>query len=182
MEVTELLRRAHEGDPDALRTLIPIVYEELKRLASSQLRREHSDHSVQTTVLVHEAFLRIARSRLPDCENRSHFFGIAARVMRQVLVDLARARQAGKRGPGHEFSLAEIPDFGSPEDAAFLALNDALERLSIESPLKSRLIELRFFCGLTAEETAETVSLPLHVVRKEMRLARAWLVHELAGA
>lgn len=179
MEVTELLRRAHKGDQDALRTVVPIVYEELKRLARSHLRRERAEHSVQTTVLVHEAFIRIARSRLPECEDRSHFFGIAARVMRQVLVDMARERQANKRGAGHEFSLAEIPDFGLPQDSAFLALNDALERLSTESPLKSRLIELRFFCGLTAEEVAETVSLPVHVVRKEMRLARAWLVNAL---
>lgn len=179
MEITELLRRAHDGDADALKTVIPLVYDELKHLASSHLRRERFPGSVQTTVLVHEAFLRLAGSQLPECENRSHFFGIAARVMRQVLVDMARSRRATKRGPGLEFSLAELPDLGAPKDAAFLALDDALNRLAVESPLKGQLIELRFFAGLTAEESAEAMSLPVYTVRRELRLAKAWLHREL---
>jgi RNA polymerase sigma-70 factor (ECF subfamily) len=113
MEITDLLRRAHDGDSDALQAVIPLVDNELKRLASSHLRREHSSESLQTTVLVHEAFLRLAGSRLPDCENRSHFFGIAAHMMRQVLVDTARTRQAAKRGPGLEYPLDELPELRS---------------------------------------------------------------------
>jgi RNA polymerase sigma factor (TIGR02999 family) len=179
MEITELLRQAHEGDSDALRAVTPLVYDELKRLASRHLRREHPSNAMQTTALVHEAFLRLANSQLPVCENRSHFFGIAARVMRQVLVDLARARQAEKRGPGQELPLADLPDLGAPDDKAFLAFNEALDRLAGESALQSRLVELRFFCGLSAEEVAETTALPVHVVRRELRLAKAWLIHEL---
>ncbi len=180
MEITDLLRRAHDGDDDALKAVIPLVYDELKRLASSHLRRERSPGSVQTTVLVHEAFLRLAGSRLPACENRSHFFGIAARVMRQVLVDMARARRATKRGPGLELPLADLPDLGAPKDDAFLALDDALNRLAAESPVKGQVIDLRFFAGLTAEESAEALSLPVHTVRRELRLAKAWLHRELA--
>jgi RNA polymerase sigma-70 factor (ECF subfamily) len=180
MEITDLLHRAHDGDADAFQALIPLIYSELKNLASSHLRRERSAGVVQTTVLVHEAFLRLAGSRLPDCENRSHFFGVAARVMRQVLVDMARTRQAAKRGPGLEYPLADLPDVGAPQDDVFLALDDALDRLAAESPLKGRLIELRFFAGLTAEESAEALSLPVHTVRRELRLAKAWLHNELA--
>lgn len=180
MEITDLLRRAHGGDAEALRTVIPLVYDELKRLASSHLRREHSPESLETTVLVHEAFLRLAGSRMPDCENRSHFFGIAARVMRQVLVDIARSRRAAKRGPGLEAPLADLPDLGPQQDDMFLALDEALNRLAIESPLKGQIIELYFFAGLTAEESGETLSLPVHTVRRELRLAKAWLHNELA--
>ena len=180
MEITDLLRRAHNGDGDALRTVIPLVYDELKRLASSHLRREYSPESLQTTVLVHEAFLRLAGSRLPDCENRSHFFGIAARVMRQVLVDMARSRHSAKRGSGVEFPLADSPDPDARQDEMFLALHEALTRLAAESPLKGQLIELYFFAGLTAEESGEVVKLPVHTVRRELRLAKAWLHHELA--
>jgi RNA polymerase sigma factor (TIGR02999 family) len=179
MEITELLRRAHQGDPDSLKAVIPLVYDELKSLASSQLRRERYPRAIETTVLVHEAFLRIAGSRLPECADRSHFFGIAARVMRQVLVDLARARQTKKRDAEMEVPLTQLPEIGMTEDRAFLALDDALTRLSLESPIKGRLIELHFFCGLTAEESSETVSLPVHTVRKELRLAKAWLYNEL---
>jgi RNA polymerase sigma-70 factor, ECF subfamily len=180
MEITDLLHRAHNGDDGALKAVIPLVYDELKRLASSHLRRERFPGAVHTTVLVHEAFLRLSGSPLPECENRSHFFGIAARVMRQVLVDMARARRATKRGPGLEFPLAELPEMKAPKDDAFLALDDALNRLAEESPVKGRLIDLRFFAGLTAEESAEALSLPVHTVRRELRLAKAWLHRELA--
>jgi RNA polymerase sigma factor (TIGR02999 family) len=180
MEITDLVRRAHAGDSDALNAVIPLVYNELKSLASSHIRREHSPVSIQTTVLVHEAFLRLAGSRLPECEDRSHFFGIAARVMRQVLVDMARTRRATKRGPGLECPLADLPEMGAQRDDAFLALDDALNRLAAESPLKGRLVELHFFAGLTAEESAEAVSLPVHKIHRELRLAKAWLRHELA--
>ena len=168
MEITRLLRRVHEGDAEALNAVVPMVYGELKRLAASQLRRESGPVTIQTTVLVHEAFLRLAGSGLQECENRSHFYGIAARVMRQVLVDMARARRAAKRGSG----VADVPLTDSlksiaPDDGTFLALNDALDHLTNESPVKGRLIELRFFAGLTAEESAAVVEIPVHTVRRE---------------
>lgn len=178
MEVTELLQRAHQGDSSALESLIPLVYGELKKLAASHLRRERTPAPLQTTALVHEAFLRLAGSPLATCESRSHFYGIAARVMRQVLVDQARARNATKRTG--EVAVAELPEFGVPGTDEFLVLNDALDRLTATSPLKGQLIELRFFAGLTAEESAEALSLSVHVVRRELRLAKAWLHSELA--
>jgi RNA polymerase sigma factor (TIGR02999 family) len=182
MEITDLLRRAHNGDADALETLIPLVYDELKRLASKHLHREYAAESIQTTVLVHEAFLRLAGKPLPECENRVHFFSIAARVMRRVLVDLARARRAAKRGAGIEAPLAELPGLGAQRDDKFLALDEALERLAAQSPLKGRLIELHYFAGLSTEEAAETLSIPVYTVRRELRLARAWLHNELGDA
>jgi len=180
MEITDLLRRAHDGDSDALQAVTPLLYNELKILARSHLRHEQSPAAIQTTVLVHEAFLRLAGSQFPECESRSHFFAIAAKVMRHVLVDMARARCADKRGPGLECPLADLPDLGAPKDDAFLSLNDALDRLAAISPLKSKLIELRYFAGLTAEESAEALSVPVHTVRRELRMAKAWLQNELA--
>jgi len=126
---------------------------------------------------VHEAFLRMAGSPLPEFENRSHFYGIAARVMRQVLVDLARARQAAKRGRELEVTLSGL--VARPVGDSFLVLNDALDRLTQDHPLKGRLIELRFFGGLTAEESAAALSMSVHTVRRELRLALAWLRREL---
>lgn len=180
MEITDLLHLAHDGDSDALKTLIPLVYEELKSLAASRLRHESNAGALQTTALVHEAFLRLAGSQLPFCESRSYFYGIAARVMRQVLVDMARFRQASKRGPGLEYSLTGFPNISAPKDEVFLALNDALEQLARESPLKAKLVELQFFAGLTAEESSELLSVSVHTVRRELRLAKAWLQNALA--
>lgn len=136
---------------------------------------------MQATALVHEAYLRIAGSPLPAYENRSHFYGIAARVMRQVLVDMARARSAEKRGPGLEVTLPDLDILGASTQNEFLALNDALDRLAALQPRKAHLIELRFFGGMTAEESAEALALPVHTVRRELRVAQAWLRRELAS-
>lgn len=182
MEVTELLQNAHQGDPQALNTVIPLVYDELKRIAAGQLRRQNSFASLQTTGLVHEAFLRLAGGTFPECENRSHFYGIACRLMRQVLVDLARSRMALKRGFGREEPFTDSTPHPASADEDFLALNDALEQLSAESRLKGRLIEMRFFGGLTAEQSADMLSVSVHTVRRELRLAQAWLRRELAVA
>jgi RNA polymerase sigma-70 factor, ECF subfamily len=179
MEITDLLHRAHGGEAQALEALIPLVYDELKRLASKNLRREFSYDSVQTTALVHEAFLRLAGSTLPECESRAHFFSIAARVMRRVLVDLARTRHAAKRDAGPLCSLTDVPAGDVRQHALFLALDEALDRLAAQSPLKMQQIELCYFAGLTAEEAADTLSLPVYTARRELRLARAWLQHEL---
>ena len=180
MEITRLLGRAHEGDAEALQEVIPLVYDELKRLAASHLRHERGPATIQTTVLVHEAFLRLTGSRLPEFENRSHFYGIASRVMRQVLVEMARARRAAKRD-GQNTPITESLKLMAPDDRTFLKLNDALDDLAVVSPLKCRLVELRFFAGLTAEESANLLDMSVHVVRREIRLAQAWLRRELAA-
>jgi RNA polymerase sigma factor (TIGR02999 family) len=179
MEITGLLQRVNQGDAEALNAVVPMVYQELKRLAASHLRHEKGDVSIQTTVLVHEAYLRLTGSQLPECENRSHFYGVASRAMRQVLVDMARARHAAKR-EGQNSPLTDSLKVMAPNDSAFLRLNDALDDLAVASPLKGRLIELRFFVGLTAEESAEVLAMPVHTVRREIRLAQAWLRRELA--
>ena len=180
MEVTQLLRRVHEGDRAALDELIPLVYGELKRLASGRLRHEGHAGVQQTTSLVHDAFLRMAGGRHPDYQNRAQFYGIAARLMRQILVDAARARMAGKRS-AEELQLEDIPDRARLGAEDLLAMDEALERLEKADALKGRLIDMRYFGGLTAEESAEALGIPAHTVRRELRLAQAWLRRELAG-
>jgi RNA polymerase sigma-70 factor (ECF subfamily) len=181
MEITQLLQRVHAGDREALHELIPLVYDELKKLASALLRREGKAAPLETTGLVHEAFLRLAGARHPSYENRAHFYGIAARLMRQILVDFARAKGAEKRGGGEETQLADIPDRGGQVDFSVLVMDEALNRISSEDPLKVQLIEMRYFAGMTAEESAEALSISVHVVRRELRLAQALLRKEMAG-
>lgn len=178
MEITELLQRVHAGDEGAMRSLIPLVYNELKKLASAHLRGEGASRE-ETTVLVHEAFLRMVGSRHPDYENRSHFYGIASRLMRQVLVDMSRARASQKRS-AQEVKLEEIPDLPEQPNASLLIMDEALTRLAETDPLKVQLIEMRFFGGMTAEESAEVLAISVHVIRRELRLAQAWLRREMA--
>lgn len=180
MQITDLLRRVHGGEQDALNALIPLVYDELRKLAAGHLRRESGARRIETTALVHEAFLRLAKGRHPSYENRTHFYGIASRLMRQVLVDLARASSRDKRSALEEVQLADIPNPGQP-DNFLLKLDDALERLGRTDPRKVQLLEMRFFGGMTAEESAKALSISVHVVRRELRLAQAWLHKELAG-
>jgi RNA polymerase sigma factor (TIGR02999 family) len=181
MEITELLQRVHDGDQQALKTVIPLVYEELKKLASGHLRREGKARPLETTALVHEAFLRLAQGQQPSYENRSHFFGIASRVMRQVLVDLARARSTAKRSALEEVQIAEIPDLGRQPNQSLLIMDEALKKLARTDPLKAQLIEMRYFGGMTAEESASALEMPVHTVRRELRMARAWLHKEMGG-
>ena len=143
--------------------------------------RESGASSLETTALVHEAFLKLASGRHPSYENRAHFYGIASRLMRQVLVDTARSRAAEKRGPGREVALADVPDWSVKSSQSLLALDEALQRLEKADPLKGQLIEMRFFGGMTAEEASAAVSKPVHTVRRELRLAQAWLRQEMAG-
>jgi len=180
MQITELLQRVNSGDREALGAVIPLVYDELKKLAAGHLRREHEIRPLETTALVHEAFLRLARGEHPSYENRVHFYGIASRLMRQVLVDLARARVTKKRGQ-QEVPFGEIPEPGRHPDESVLIMNEALERLARTDPRKVQLIEMRYFAGMTAEESAAALSLSVHVVRHELRLAQAWLHKEMAG-
>jgi RNA polymerase sigma factor (TIGR02999 family) len=181
MQITELLQRVHSGDRDALHALIPMVYGELKKLAAGHLKRESDPRPLETTALVHEAFLRLAKGQHPSYENRSHFYGIASRLMRQVLVDLARARAAQKRGALEGVDVTAIGDLGSQPDNKLLLIDEALDRLATTDPLKTQLIEMRYFGGMTAEECATVLSISVHVVRHELRLGQAWLRRYLAG-
>ena len=181
MEITELLQRVREGERQALDAVIPLVYDELKRLASAHLRREAKAGPLETTALVHEAFLRLAGSRHPSYENRSHFYGIASRLMRQILVDAARARAAEKRQAGAEVALGEVADPVYQPDRTLLAMDEVLERLARTDPLKVQVIEMRYFGGMTAEESAEALSISVHAVRRELRLGQALLRKEMAG-
>ena len=181
MQITELLQRVQEGDQEALHTVIPLVYDELKKLAAGHLKREGKARPLETTALVHEAFLRLARGEHPSYENRSHFYGIASRLMRQILVDMARSRSREKRSAMREVRLAEIPDLSREPDESLLAMDDALERLGRSDPLKVQLIEMRYFGGMTAEESAAALGKSVHIVRRELRLAQAWLHKEVAG-
>src|SRR5262245_23134947 len=179
MEITGLLQRVQAGDTDAFDSLISLVYAELKKLASSHLWKERKGDPLQTAELVHEAFLRLAAGRHPSYESRSHFYGIASRLMRQILAEMARARATEKRN-GAEVQLTEIPDLGRQPDRAVLLIDQALEQLGQSDPLKVQLIEMRYFSGMTAGESAEALSLSVHVVRRELRLAQAWLRKQLA--
>ena len=180
VEITELLQRVHQGDEQAMHVVIPMVYDQLKKLASAHLRREGREVSLETTALVHEAFLRLSGGNHPSYENRAHFYAIASRLMRQVLVDSARSRAAAKRSASEEIQLAELPDIGQQPDKSLLAIDEALERLAHDDPRKARLVEMRFFGGMTAEESAEVLAISVHVVRRELRLAQAWLRQEMA--
>jgi RNA polymerase sigma factor (TIGR02999 family) len=180
-QITTLLQRLESGDRDALDAVIPLVYDELKKLAKSHLRREGKAVPLETTALVHEAFLRLAGGRHPSYENRAHFFGIASRLMRQVLVDVARSKAADKRA-GQEVPLADVSGWKPQPYRQLLALDDALGRLGKADPLQGRLIEMRFFGGMTAEESAMALSLPVHGVRRKLRVAQAWLRKEMCSS
>jgi RNA polymerase sigma factor (TIGR02999 family) len=159
---------------------MPLVYDELRRLASGYLRREHGARTLQTTALVHEAYLRLVDQREPDWKNRAHFFGVAAHLMRQILVDYARRRQAAKRGGGAlRISLEEDFAKQGARDADLLALDEALDRLAAMDLQQSRIVELRYFSGLSVEETAEAMQLSPATIKREWRSARIWLYNEL---
>lgn len=181
-EVTRLLRELGAGRQDAESRLIPLVYEELRRIGRRLMRGEGGEHILQTTALVHEAYLRLVRPQQNEWTNRSHFFAVAAKVMRQILVDHARARNADKRRVetiSLEGVLAPAIDLEEPE--RILAVDEALSRLSQLDPRQGRIVELRFFAGMTIEETAEALNISPRTVRREWQLARAWLYGELTA-
>jgi RNA polymerase sigma factor (TIGR02999 family) len=180
VEFTDLLQRVQAGDRAALDAAIPLVYGELKKVAANHLRRE-SKRPLETTALVHETYLKMAGSRKPGFESRSHFFAIASALMRQILVDHARSRHAKKR-EGITIELAELGEMVSGRDGLLLDVDSALDRLSATDERKARLIEMRYFGGMTVEESAEAMGLAPHTARRELRLAHAWLHRELAGA
>jgi RNA polymerase sigma-70 factor (ECF subfamily) len=180
-EVTELLIDWSEGDEAAFERLVPLVYDELRRLARARLRRERPGHLLQTTALAHEAYLRLIDQGQVRWQNRAHFFAIAAQQMRRILVDHARRKAAAKRGgPVESISLAEIP--GSPaRHVDLVALDDALSRMAALDERQSRVVELRCFGGLTAEETAEVLGISTRTVRREWTLAKAWLYQQISS-
>ncbi len=181
MQITKLLQHLQSGDRDAMQVVIPLVYDELKKLAKAQLRREGGAVPLETTALVHEAFLKLARGRHPSYENRVHFYGIVSRLMRQVLVDMARSRAAEKRGGAKEVALTDLSDWEPPPNRSLLIMDEALQQLEQADPLKGQLIEMRYFGGMTAEESSLALSKPVHLVRRELRLAEAWLRREITG-
>jgi RNA polymerase sigma factor (TIGR02999 family) len=178
--ITRLIADARGGDTLALEKLVPLVYSELRRLAARYMRRERPGQSLQATALVHEAYLRLLKDDDLSIQNRAHFLGIAARSMRQILVEHARARDAAKRGgERRRITLDEAVAAGEPLDVDLLALDEALERLAQRDAQQSRIVELRFFGGLTNEETAEALGISPATVKRAWAVARAWLFREL---
>lgn len=179
--VTELLQAWSDGDQSAVDKLIPLIYDELRRLAEHYLRRERPNHTLQPTALVHEAYLRLVNQRQVQWHNRAYFFGAAAQVIRRILVDHAREHQAAKRGGGeHKVTLDEDVALSEQRDLDLLALDDALRRLAEIDPQKSRIVELRFFSGLSIEETAEVLGVSTATVTRQWRTVKAWLHREIS--
>jgi RNA polymerase sigma factor (TIGR02999 family) len=181
--ITELLVAWGDGDRAALDELMPLVYDELRGQASAYLARERQGHTLQTTALVHEAYLKLVDQRRVRWQNRAHFFGVAAQMMRRILVSHARAHGAVKRGQGAQpLSLDEAPEVGAKPNVNLVALDEALDRLTEIDPRQGRVVELRFFGGLSIEEAGEVLSLSPATVGREWSMAKAWLYKELGGS
>jgi len=181
-EITQLLLAWSEGDKAAMDQLIPLVYDELRRLAKYHMRRERAGQTMQTTALIHETYLRLIDANQARLENRRQFFAAAARLMRQVLVDLARERGSRKRGgAAQQVSLDEVMVVSPQRGEGLLALDEALGALAVIDARKSQVVELRFFGGLSVEETAEALSVSVETVHRDWRLARSWLLRKLRG-
>lgn len=179
--VTELLVKWGEGDKAALEKLMPLVYSELRRLASNYLRRERQNHTLQPTALVNEAYLKLIYQKNARWQNRAHFYGVAAQMMRRILVDHARQRQAAKRGGSshHQVSITAAGQFGEKPDLDLLALHEALKELKTFDPQQERIVELKFFGGLSIEDTAEVMGIGHATVERDWKMARAWLRRKL---
>lgn len=178
--VTELLTRWSSGDTSAREALVPLVYNELRRIARRCLTGQRSDHTLQPTALVHEAYLRLVRYDSIDWRDRAHFFALAAQIMRQILVDHARKQTAAKRG-GNAVTLVvnEASAVAKQTSLDLLALDDALKQLASLDPRQSQIVELRFFGGLSIEETAQAVNISPATIKREWATARLWLLHEM---
>jgi RNA polymerase sigma factor (TIGR02999 family) len=179
--ISELLVQWKRGDQEALQALLPLVYDELKRLARHHLRGERPGHTLQSTALVHEAYLRLVQKPL-QLENRTHFFAVAARLMREILVDHARSRRAAKRDYRCKITLDQAVALPQKRDVDLLAVDDALTELSHMDPRQGRIVELRFFGGLSIDETSEIMGISPATVKREWATARAWLHREITGA
>lgn len=180
-EVTQLLKAWTAGDEQALEKLTPLVYEQLHRVAQRCMARQRPDHTLQTTALVNEVYLRLVDCGQVRWQDRAHFLAVSAQLMRRILVDFARSRGCHKRGAGiAHMSLDEAPSVCNEPDANLVALDDALKRLAALDERESRVVELRFFGGLSTEETAEVLGVSADTVLREWRLARAWLLRQLS--
>jgi len=178
--VTVLLAELTKGNEEAAARLIPVVYAELRRLAGSYMRRERSDHTLQATALVHEAYLKLIEQRAVNWQSRAHFFGIAAQIMRRILVDHARGHLRDKRGGGQiEVPLDKAIVFAPPQSAELVKLDQALDRLAQFDSRQAKIVELRFFGGLTVEEAAEVMGISPKTIKRDWSVAKAWLHGEL---
>jgi len=179
-QVTELLSGVSRGETGALDRLLPVVYAEMRKLAASYLRKERAEHTLQPTALVHEAYLRIFAQQKVSWQNRAHFLGVAAQAMRRILVDHARRRKAARRGGGEiALPLDDVDAVGHVRPVAFDELDDALHELARLSERQARIVELRYFGGLTIEETGEVLGVSPVTVKRDWAVARAWLYREL---
>jgi RNA polymerase sigma-70 factor (ECF subfamily) len=181
-EITLLLADWSNGDQNALARLMPLVYDELHRMAKRYMRNQPSNHTFQTTELIHEAYLKLAKGSDKNWQNRSHFFGVAASAMRHILVDYARSQQSKKRDWPNRVSLNDETAISSDRAAELISLDDALNTLETLDQRKSRVVELRFFGGLTNEEMADVLKVSTETVKRDWRFARTWLLRELASA
>jgi RNA polymerase sigma-70 factor, ECF subfamily len=181
-EVTQLLLAWSKGDQAARDQLMPLVYEELRRMAKRHMDRQKPDHTLQTTALIHEAYLRLVDQKEARWQNRAHFFAVAAQAMRQILVDYARTRHAAKRGgEASAVSLDEAAVVSRQRAGALVALDDALQSLAAVDWRKSQVVELRYFGGLSVEETAKVLKVSSETVLRDWRLAKTWLLRELSN-
>jgi RNA polymerase sigma-70 factor (ECF subfamily) len=179
-EFTVLLQRSTSGDKQALDTLMPVVYAELRKLAASSMRRERSGHTLQPTALIHEAYLQLVQQHLPDFESRAHFLAVAARIMRQLLIASARRHRTQKRGGGASEVEADMP-LSAPQAEELLAVDEALDALAVQDERKAKVMELKHFGGLNREEIAVAMGLTLPTVKRDISLAEAWLRRMLSG-
>jgi RNA polymerase sigma factor (TIGR02999 family) len=177
--VTELLLKWKSGDKDALGVLLPLVYEELRRIARYHLQKERTDHTLQSTALVHEAFIRMVDQQPLQIQNRAHFFAISSRLMREILVDHARKHRALKRSYGCRLALDDALDIPGKQDLDVLALDAALHELACMDPQQARIVELRFFGGLSIDETSLVLEISPATVKRDWTTARAWLHREM---
>ncbi len=181
-QITALLIDWSKGDQTALEQLIPLVYDELRLMAHRYMRRQHSGHTFQTTELIHEAYLKLAKHDEPNWRNRAHFFGVASKAMRHILVDYARSKQTQKRGGWQErVTLSEAPQIPGDQAKEIIALDDALNALAALDERKSRIVELKYFGGITNDEIAEVLAVSTETVKRDWRFARTWLLRELSG-
>ncbi|MDM7921171.1 MAG: sigma-70 family RNA polymerase sigma factor [Pyrinomonadaceae bacterium] len=182
-EITRMLIELTDGNQDVVNQILPHIYDELRRLAGSYLRKERSNHTLQPTALVHEAYMKLIDQRQVKWQNRAHFFGIAAQVMRRILMDHARKHLANKRGGDAEILPLEeeILVVSHDKSAELVALDDALQQLGEIDPQKARIVELRYFGGLSIEETAEVLAISVPTVNRHWRMAKAWLYSELSN-
>ena len=179
-EVTSLLSRLAGGDKSVIERLMPLVYAELHRRANQSMRQERADHTLQPTALVHEVYLKLVQQREPNFKNRAHFYAIAAQLMRRILTDHARARLAAKRGGAAEGEVPlDLRGIRTDQPTGVIAVNDALKELSVHDERQEKIVEMRFFGGLTVEETAEVLGVSVRTVEREWSMARAWLYRRL---